>query len=188
MQTLEEQQTAPEQETVDQLQQELAALTAKFNKAVLEDEGEPKKVKFPLGNFHIKIERGQTVWRNNITPPELMLLVAMHQAGAGGMPVVEFKLNQQVLQELEAEANELPPGEKKAYVESKIMLHKNDVEADPRALRNYLAGRYGNERVNKLFPGSEPQMPTTFKRAMSIGIETKIQGARLFDMQAFGGE
>lgn len=48
------------------------------------------------------------------------------------------------------------------------------ISVDPRRLRERLIEKYGEEKIKTLFPGAEPVMPKTFRRAMSAGIEANL--------------
>jgi len=55
------------------------------------------------------------------------------------------------------------------------------IKAEPISYRAALCDKYGAPIVMALFPGSEPNFPKTFSRAMSMGISTSIPSKNLMD-------
>ena len=188
MDTIQEQVTERNaEESPDEIARQIDELKEKLQKMDLEAEPEVKKVEYPIANVAIRIDRNMDVLRQYVTPPELQILVAMHQKGAGGMPVLSLKLMKEVRESIKKSAENEPSDLRKQFLVNKAASIPDKFPLDPRVLRNWLAVRYGGKRVNELYPGAEPLMPTTFRRALSLGSETKFAEARLFDMQAFGG-
>lgn len=179
-----------EEMSADEIAASIAELKAKLKKVELDSEEDLPKVLLPIADAHIKIEKGQTVWRRMITPPELLLLIAIHRKGSGGEPLQELVLAKGVREKLNAQADKEMNKDRKAWLQGIATIENipDKVEVDPRALKNSLINRYGGEKVEKLFPGSEPKLPETFRRAIGLSSEAKVEPGRLFDIQAFGGE
>lgn len=177
----------PEQDSPDDIQQQIEALQTKLKQVNLEEDGPNPTIELPIADVLLKIERGTVIPKHALTPPEVMLLVAMHHRGAGEMPVLKLELAPQIRAGLRAKAEKETNVDRKKQLETLAETLPDKVKVDPRAFRNALAGKYGAERVNKLFPGAEPVLPTTFRRALNLGLENPIEGEGLFKMQAFGG-
>lgn len=77
----------PTLETSDELQQQIDELQAKRDAAtVRETAREITPMELPLASVLLKTDRATSVTVHNITPPELLFLVAEHQHNAKGNP------------------------------------------------------------------------------------------------------
>lgn len=179
---------APVVESADEIEKMIEELRVKQKKLDLDAEPEVAKVNYPIADVTLHIDRNMDVTRSFVTPPELMLLVAMHMVGSGGEPVKKLRLAKEVRADIQRQADAERLDMRKQWLAAKLDGIPDTVPIDPRALRNWMAGRYGAKRVHTLFPGAEPSMPTTFRRALSLGTEVKVEESRLLEMQAFGGE
>jgi hypothetical protein len=171
----------------DEIQAEIDKLNQKLKKIELESEEDVEKVRLPLGDAHIRMDKSASCWRRMITPPELLLLIAIHKHGAGGNPLIQLKLAKTVRDDIKKQAEKEMNPERKAWLlgiasESNI---PDSIEVDPRGLKNALIVRYGQEKTEKLFPGSEPKLPETFRRVISRAGEVNVKSEGLFSMQAF---
>lgn len=178
------------EESADDIQAAINELKTKLKKVELESEEDLPKVSLPIADAHIKIEKGQTVWRRMITPPELLLLIAIHRKGSGGDPLLALTLAKGVREKLLAQADKEMNKDRKAWLTEMAQSTNipDRVDVDPRALKNMLTNRYGADKTEKLFPGSEPKLPETFRRAIGLSNDAKVEPGRLLSMQAFGGE
>lgn len=152
-------------ETVEELQAAIAELNKKLQEAEVEEDEEEEMVELPVANIMLKIERGMVVPKMNVTPPEVFVLTAMHHPGAGGNPIENITL---LADESVDEA-----GQK--------VTKKRTVRVSPSAFRRFLVGKYGNKRVDALFPDLQPKLMVTFRKALSLGIQAKIPTTNLFD-------
>lgn len=136
---------------------------AEMKKLIAEHEG--VKVEHPpLGqgemyecDLYLKMDKnGSGVNKKGVTPAEAMLLVAMHHAAAGGNPI---KTNEGVLN----------------------ISNLRTVKRSAREEKHRLLGKYSDKKVNALFPGAMPQMPTDFDHAGEAGLESAMPNERLID-------
>jgi hypothetical protein len=165
-----------------------------------------------LANLVLKTDKiGSTVQRWNVTPAEVMFMVADHQANAGGTPVVklteiaddrEKKLLEPLqaqLEKLEAELEETHETELTHEIKqrrlngilTKIKQTQDQIaeyeglirlrQLSPAQERARLVGRYGGPRIKKFFPGSIPTLPTSFKEAQDSGMGGTIETERMID-------
>lgn len=177
----------PEQETAEELQLIINEAQKKLNAAnEKEDEEQSEKITLPLATVHLRIEKNVAFDKANITPPELMLLCAMHHANAKGNPAEVITPTPETKDEIVEvmRPNPLKNGalEKVSEIQSKPTGKVKTVTMEPRAMKLFLVGRYGAEKVEKLFPGATPKFPTKFRQAMMDGIGTALPNSRLFDM------
>jgi hypothetical protein len=180
--------TTEGEDSPDAIMAEIKRLKAKLKTAELEGEEDVPKVKLPLADVHIKIAPGQSVWRKLVTPPELLVLLAIHRAGSGGDPLQDLVLAKQVREKLEAQSAAEKNKERKAWLKELANEIPDHIEVDPRGLKAALQGRYGADKIEKCFPGAEPRLPETFRRVISRSGEVNIKAEGLFQMQAFGGD
>ncbi len=139
-------------ETTESLQAELTELQAKLAQKQIEADGDQvEKIELPLATIDILIGGKNTVTLHNVTPPEALLLVALHHHQAKKMPI------------------------------ERILILDQKLNIDPRLERQKLAMKYGEKKVTALFPGAIPNFPKSFRSAMNAGIETKIPEERMFD-------
>lgn len=135
-------------ETQTELQKQIDALEAKKREAqrsVEQKENEDAKVEMPLADIRLKLDKnGSDIVVKNVTPAQLLFLVAEHHANAGGSPVTSIK----------------PTGK--------------TVMRDPRWERSRLSAMYSDKKIAKLFPGSEPVLPKTFSRALGLGVSIEL--------------
>lgn len=174
-----------ELETSDSLRQEIVDLQAKLSKLEDEQDEPVEMVTQPLADVLLKIEKGTEIWRYGITPAEVMLLVAEHHLGAGEMPIKQIVLRADKVAQLQNTAKTSDDPKERAQAEGQLTDPKKtqtSIEVDPRELKGYLIGRSTGEKVEKLFPGSEPKFPKGFKRAMQLGLGAKLPDSGLFSM------
>jgi len=170
---------------IEQLRKKMAGLVDN------EEEKEVTKVKLPFASIHLRQTKGQTLWLHNVTPPQVEILVTQFLPTAGEMPVLELELNvsRKARMLLEAEDEKIDTRKRKKIEDANKI--RCEVDADPRAFKQWLMGRYRPEVVNSVYPGNEPTLTTSFKRAMREGLNSVApktpfqQGkeGRLFDMQ-----
>jgi hypothetical protein len=165
-----------------------------------------------IANLVLKTDKiGSTVQRWNVTPAEVMFLVADHQQNAGGDPIVklteipdsrEAKLLvplKDQLKELEVKLEETYEEElteeirnrrvnailtKTKAVQDQIAQYEGLVrlrELTPAQERIRLVGRYGAPRIKKFFPGAIPSLPTSFEEAKTSGLGGAIETERMID-------
>lgn len=145
-------------ESVDDLNAQIIELQKKMaakQLAEMKREAAQFAIEVPTADITVKLDKnGSDQDVDGVTPAEVLVITSIHHAAVGGNPIVGFRRT---------------GGPKK--------------KVDPRDLRDYLRMKYGVKRVDKLFPGSEPQLPISFARAMQIGLETKDTGRKLVDFE-----
>jgi hypothetical protein len=115
-------------------------------------ESDEAKVEMPIADITLKLDKnGSDIDLKNVTPAEVLFLCAEHHGNAGGSPITRF-----------------------TNVGRKITI-------DPVFLRAKLCEKYSKKKIHALFPGIDPKMPTSFSRAVRLGIEAELAGERLMD-------
>jgi hypothetical protein len=104
----------------------------------------------PLANLRLKLNKYLDVVLSEVTPAELLLLVAMHHGHAGGNPVVQDSLKE-----------------------------IGSVERTNQEELARLRGKYAASRVAKIYVGAKPELPKTFKEAQELGVNLTIRGENL---------
>lgn len=107
-------------------------------------------------------KNGSNVHKHNVTPAEAMLLVSMHHAAAGGNPI---KTREGVLNL------------------TNVKVEKRTAREEKHRLLNF----YSPKKVNALFPGAMPQMPSDFEEAGSAGLEAQVPTERLLEHDLAAG-
>lgn len=152
----------PNTESLDDLQAQIAKLQEKARKKAETEilkENDEATVLMPLADITLRLDKnGSDMDLKNITPAELLFLCAEHHANAGGNPI------------------------------SKCVPIGKSVRRDPRIERKRLMAKYSAKKINLLFPGTEPKLPETFSRAITIGTEVDLPGENLlsFTVQPLG--
>jgi len=155
-------QETPSTESLDDLQAKIAELQAKAKKQVDSEilkENREAMVAMPLADITLRLDKnGSDMDLKGVTPAELLFLCAEHHPNAGGNPIV------------------------------RCVPQNKSVLRDPRIERKRLAAKYSSKKIHALFPGTEPRMPETFSRAMTIGTEVELPGENLltFAVQPLG--
>lgn len=112
-----------------------------------------------LADVVIRLSKeGHDVPRSDVTPAELLLLVAEHHANAGGDPIVSI-----------TETGDTTMKEGDETVETRTVSEEV----------GRLKMRYGSHKVEHLFQGAIPNLPATFDEAKEIGIHTVLPSSRL---------
>lgn len=124
---------------------------------------------------------GSSVTLKGVTPPQLMYLVAEHQANSGGNPIVKYeiekKLVEQEVPELGPAGNPLidnitgKPVTKIGFVPGD---EDNELNLSPAQERNRLASIYNRKKVLAFFTGAIPAMPQTFEEAIDTGMSNPL--------------
>jgi len=147
-------QTAAVEESAEELQAQIEALNARLASKMDADSGPPiEQVQFPFATVHIKINKQQSVIKPNVAPPELLILIAMHHASAGGNPVVNVTPNGKTEVDPIAYRNALS----NRYGAERVLA------AFPGTLPNFAGCR-------------------SFQQAMNAGMGTKLPDQRLITM------
>jgi len=148
---------------IDETKKQIAAAKNKEEK-----KEKPELVVLPLANVHIKIGHGQSIWKNNITPPELAILCASLFDVVGTLPVEEIVLNEEKKQALLDKAkNETGPAEKEVLLQQASSV-ETEVKVDPSKYKLKLLSGYRDRIVQKLFSEEVPTYPKTFKDALLL--------------------
>ena len=165
-----------------------------------------------LANITLKVNSlGSSVDLQNVTPPELMFLVADNHKGAGGNPIVKMevlddKFEDEPITKIRAElkdvekrladldeleiADEVREARTRRFRDiikvktdriNELLFLKKRRAHNPATERAFLGLRYGAKRMKSFFPGSIPQMPTTFEEAQQAGIGADVPTQRLLD-------
>jgi len=104
-------------------------------------------------SIRIKTDKnGSEVSLENVTPAEMLLLVAEHHQMAGGDPIIEI-------------SNE------------KIVERTNEQELGRMAIK------YAKNKIQTLFPGANPNMPTEYDAARKTGVTLVNASSRLLTHQ-----
>lgn len=113
----------------------------------------PTVGKMPLCNCWVKINKNDSVFRKEVTPMEMLFLVAEHHKHAGGNPIEQIEVLTKV-------ANRTPSDE----------LQR-------------LYRQYNATKLAKLFPGALPQDAGTFDAAQQLGVRMTLGKQNLIDHQ-----
>jgi len=100
-------------------------------------------------------KEGHSVVRSEITPAELLILVAMHHANSGGKVIGTNEKGELLI----------TPGP--------------DVTRTPAEEKARLRMRYAGNVVESTFPGASPNMPDTFKAAYELGLKTVLPASKM---------
>lgn len=165
-----------------------------------------------LANIVLKLDKiGSSVQRKNVTPAEVMFLVADHHVNAGGDPIVKLveikedteekalvplrkelevlrtQLEELADLELTDEIRERRQRSLQNRIDSKEGLIAN-LESiiqlrnlSPKQERDRLISRYGGIRISKFYPGAIPALPQDFEEARSTGVGQDATPARMLD-------
>lgn len=179
-------------ETAEELQLVIAEAQKKLAKAQeKEDEEEVERVVLPLADVLLKIEKNTIFEKRNVTPPELMILCAMHHANAKDNPAQKVSPVPETKDEVFKSMKPNPlkngrmeeVGEIRAVATGKVKT----ITVDPRVFKALLSQRYKPENVDKLFPGVSPKFPTKFRQAITGGVGLDMPNVRMFDMPLAAG-
>lgn len=119
-------------------------------------------------------KEGHHIVRENVTPAEHLLIVAEHHANAGGKPVVSVKETGDTTKvEVEEEKDDGKGGKVKVKVTKTVPARTAADEV------TRLSGRYAANKINFLFPGADPKMPTTFDEAEKRGVQLRLPSSKL---------
>jgi hypothetical protein len=141
----------------DELNSEILRLQEQLSQSELRQAMEDvEKIELPLADGMIRTDSQSCIPITGLTPPEALVLAAMHGPKAGGK-----------------------------VFESLRVTSKFETNAVAEKLR--LAAKYGMERIDKLFPGSEPKLPKNFVLAVRSGLGTVLPTQRLFDTKVTVG-
>lgn len=139
-----EEQTKPTAlpESPDELRALLAEAQKKLTAAELAAEKDEamEAIDLPVADIELLVMKGHSVHKPGVTPPEVLILTAQFHKEAGGLPIKDIKLTGKTR------------------------------KVDPRALVAELCRKYGAAKVKAFFPGAEPRLPMTFRRAIGIGV------------------
>lgn len=117
-----------------------------------------------LADCHVQLDANGDVPKQNVTPAEVLFLVADHQVNVKGNPIhglVESKVGAVVKDEA-----------------GKVVRYRTVPEEIQR-----LKSRYPAAKVDKIFPGATPTLPKTFAEAITTGMGISMPQTQAF---AFG--
>jgi len=123
---------------------------------------------------------GHHVTLHNVTPAELLLLVAEHHTNAGGNPVVKESLvetGDTTKVEVEEDKDDGKGGKTKVKV-IKTVTGRTPAEEVAR-----LRMKYAGNKVSALFQGAIPNMPKDFKEAQELGVKTALPSSKLTEFK-----
>lgn len=81
-----------ELESVDDLQAQLDEITKKYQAALVKEAQEAvEHEEYPVATILLKVGHGNQYQKENLTPPEVAILAAMHHKSAGGNPVEQIR-------------------------------------------------------------------------------------------------
>jgi hypothetical protein len=141
-----------------------------------------------VGNARLMIsDNGSDVTVNNITPAELVLLATEHMVNVKKYPITDLKvlpnreaasLDQQATF-FEPEDEEVLTKEKKVgELKSKPTFRKRSDQDEMVRLTK----KYGQKKVESLWPGASPSLPQTFVEAEKIVNSRKATAPALVDV------
>jgi len=154
-------------------------------------------------NCLLKLDESHTILKTNVTPAEMLILVALHQQNAKGDPIQPIPLkgkknetevyqNVQEIQLKDEQGNVVqtvevstPKLDKdgKPVVDAKgePILEKKQMPAtrSDEDEKDRLTIKYGSKVVEQAFPGAMPQLPTEFDQARQLGLKTQFKQPKL---------
>jgi len=125
-------------------------------------------------------KEGHHVTREHVTPAELALLVAEHHVNAGGKPIdmdSDEKFAKRAITETGDTAVEVGKDEKGNATKKTVPARSTGDE------KKRLMGRYAGNKVNAMFPGAMPQMPSTYEEAYKLGLGTVLPSSKLTEVK-----
>lgn len=150
-----------------------------------------------LANIILKTEQiGNSVPLKNVTPAEVMLLVAANHAQAGGDPIIKLELAKKKafkekgvhetdgagVKQYEADPSKENGKGEPIMVDGWVETDEEiEVKRTPSAERLRLLGKYGAKKVNKVLgSGPIPSIPETFEEAIAAGLQMSLVDDRFF--------
>jgi hypothetical protein len=136
-----------------------------------------------LAEVQLQVDQmGSTLNLRDVTPAELMFLAASYAPHCGGRPVKKLVLEVEEEKVPVTEHHEervingqiIPAGDVLVGYEVKKGTKTRVVTRTPVEERNRLFGKYGKLRVQAMYPGSIPQMPTTYNEAVTTGLSAEL--------------
>jgi hypothetical protein len=121
-------------------------------------------------------KEGHSVLRSEVTPAELLLLVAMHHTNSGGKVIPTNEKNELILAPGPDAVIDL--GEDPKDKTKRLSRPRNASEEKGR-----LRMRYAGNIVESLFPGADPKMPDSFKSAYDQGLKSVIPSSKMTSVQ-----
>ena len=131
-------------------------------------------------------KEGHEVFRENVTPAELALLVAEHHTNSGGKPIDTDEKGDFTSHALKltGDTSKIPvldkDGKQEKDEKGNLKFHPPRTNAEEKAR---LFGRYNAAKVNAMYPGPMPNMPTDFKEAYKLGLGTVLPSSKLTEVK-----
>jgi len=118
---------------------------------------------------------GSCITKYNVTPAELLILVADFHPHVGGDPVIKLKEEVTKMQRHNDEHQVVELLDPKTKTMKAVLISPPWAEDSWTAQQeaNRLRGNYYRARVNGLFPGRIPTLPTTFEEARAAGVDAE---------------
>lgn len=122
---------------------------------------------------------GHHVHKEDVTPAELALLVAEHHVNSGGKPF-EMDAKGEFTNDSVVETGDTT--KKKSLKDGKEVIETVPART-PFEEKQRLMGKYAANKVNAMFPGANPTMPTDYKTAYKIGLGTVLPSSKLTEVK-----
>lgn len=149
-------------------------------------------MKVKLANVALKLDKiGNSIIVKEVTPAELLFLIADHHSAAGGNPVLSLEIVKRrekgMVPEKDATGRLIfvtdhnsPDGQSPKMIPGFVNTEEDlEVEFNAAKEKRRLMAKYQAPRISKFFEGAIPTMPTTFDEAMEAGIEARTSTERL---------
>lgn len=124
-------------------------------------------------------KEGHHVVRENVTPAELALLVAEHHVNSGGKPLdVDEKgdfINKSVVETGDTSKRVTVKDGKEV---TETVPVRTAIEEKGRLMQRYAANK-----VNAMYPGGSPNLPSDFKSAYKLGLQTALPASKLTEVK-----
>lgn len=125
---------------------------------------------------------GSTLHLRNVTPAELMFLAAAYSQHSGGRPIRSLVLEETEEQvpvkehhdEMVVNGVLVPARDVITQMVTKKTGKRKTATRSAVEERNRLYAKYGKLRVQALYPGAIPQLPSTFNEAVRTGLSAEL--------------
>jgi hypothetical protein len=137
-----------------------------------------------IADCRVHLDKLHDVPKVGVTPAEVVLLVAQFHQAKGDIPV--HALVPHVERKLKLDANKKIVRNEETFealydnVETRFVVRAAHQEV------GRLKSKFGAKKVEAIFPGVNPTLPTTFREALQMGVSTVLPNATLSKEQ--GGE
>ena|ERR1041385_6882731 len=124
-----------------------------------------------LATVIVGLYKGHEVVLHDVTPAEVLFLVAEHNASYGGDPIIGPVVETGDTDTIKTTVD----GKEVVKMREKPWTAVDEVDR--------LRRKYGEVKCNILFPGSSPTVPTSYDEAREKGVKVKISPGRLSEQR-----